>query len=154
VQAVLQRLRPPSGFGDALAEARHLALLKPTTLAEQRLFEQLSSQRMLYEVQARPSGHEQDGATVGALVDDGLQGRSRYTPIPATVRDVVASKVTSANLDKSDLLSRLFLQQKASHSLLGELQFAFVSFLVGKSLEGMLILPCLIPRVQLASTSW
>jgi hypothetical protein len=63
----------------------------------------------------------------------------RYTHIPASVRDRSAATpadLTAANMDKSRLLSQCFLSRPTGAlRLLAELQFSFVTFVVGKSLK-------------------
>ena len=80
--------------------------------------------------------------------------RCRYTAIPRSVRGAGMSGVqlTQANLDKSALLVELFGLSSvgAEANVLGELQFAFVTFLVGQSLEGTAAISlscvvCLVP---------
>jgi AAR2 protein len=153
MQAVMSRLRPTSGYVDPLAEAQDLALLKPATAAEAAMLEQLTHGREAHppaaaaatasgqggvcaQAAAAHYGGNAGGAQTGV---HGKRGRCRYTEISAVSSGTGGSepgRVTAANLDKSELLERLFLKQHDGKAqLLGELQFAFVTFLMGKSLE-------------------
>jgi AAR2 protein len=52
---------------------------------------------------------------------------------------MTAAQLTDANMDKSDMLPKLFGRRPevAKQRALAELQVAFVSFLCGKSMEGV-----------------
>ncbi|PIA63701.1 hypothetical protein AQUCO_00201211v1 [Aquilegia coerulea] len=62
-----------------------------------------------------------------------------YTVIPRVVKHkgIGGQELTSLNLDKTQLLETILMKQfgDAEDLLLGELQFAFVAFLMGQSLE-------------------
>ncbi|KAI4320307.1 hypothetical protein MLD38_033803 [Melastoma candidum] len=73
------------------------------------------------------------------------ESRSRgcyYTSIPHVIkrRDVQGHELTSLNLDKTQLLESMLEKHHGGieDSILGELQFAFISFLMGQSLQGFL----------------
>lgn len=75
-------------------------------------------------------------------VDSSQRRKCYYTEIPHVIkqRGVHGQELTNLNLDKTSLLEKL-LQKDFGGSedlLLGELQFAFVVFLMGQSLEGFL----------------
>lgn len=65
----------------------------------------------------------------------------QYTQFPASVRDSSAAtpaELTAANMDKSHLLSKWFLSRPfGALRLLAELQFSYVTFVVGKSLRSV-----------------
>ncbi|MED6132388.1 hypothetical protein PIB30_018590 [Stylosanthes scabra] len=62
-----------------------------------------------------------------------------YTPIPRVVKrkGVSGQELTSLNLDKTQLLETLLAKEYGGSEdlLLGEVQFAFIAFLMGQSLE-------------------
>jgi A1 cistron-splicing factor AAR2 len=89
----------------------------------------------------------------GASADAGGQnvqvhgGRCRFTSLPGPlIKDasLSAEERTAWNMDKSRALERLLVEQygkctgDAEAAFLGELQFAFLAFLLGHSLEGFL----------------
>lgn len=151
MQGSLARLAPPSGFLDPLAEARDLNLAKPATAAERRLLQQLATGREAFPESdgAAPASTEAgapQAAAASAPQRERRDGRCCYTAISANVKSggVGAAGLTAANLDKSAVLERLFLGSAGgAAALLGELQFAFVNFVAGKSLEGAAVWPCL-----------
>ncbi|KAK1591004.1 hypothetical protein Q3G72_000652 [Acer saccharum] len=65
-----------------------------------------------------------------------------YTSIPRVIKHkgIQGEELTSLNLDKTQLLESLLMKDYggSEDSLLGELQFAFVAFLMGQSLEAFL----------------
>ncbi|OMO55566.1 A1 cistron-splicing factor, AAR2 [Corchorus capsularis] len=65
-----------------------------------------------------------------------------YTQIPRIVKrkGVESGQLTSLNLDKTELLETLLMKNYggSEDSILGELQFAFIAFLMGQSLESFL----------------
>lgn len=65
-----------------------------------------------------------------------------YTPIPRVIKGkgIPGQELTSLNLDKTTLLESILLKnyEGVEESLLGELQFAFIAFLMGQSLEAFL----------------
>ena len=70
-------------------------------------------------------------------------GRCRFTAVPnPLIKDATlsAEERTAWNMDKSRALERLLKEQHGGDSamFLGELQFAFLAFLLGHSLEGFL----------------
>ncbi|KAL8217815.1 hypothetical protein R6Q57_021188 [Mikania cordata] len=72
--------------------------------------------------------------------DDTLKNRScYYTKIPHLVKQkgVLSQDLTSLNLDKTSLLESILMKDYGGTEdlLLGELQFAFIAFLMGQSLE-------------------
>ncbi|KAL4582451.1 hypothetical protein LXL04_007000 [Taraxacum kok-saghyz] len=72
--------------------------------------------------------------------DDKITKRScYYTKIPRLIKQkgVLGQDLTSLNLDKTSLLESILIKEYGGVEdlLLGELQFAFVAFLMGQSLE-------------------
>ncbi|KAJ6801404.1 protein AAR2-like protein [Iris pallida] len=64
-----------------------------------------------------------------------------YKDIPHVIKqDITGGELTSLNLDKTSLLETILMEdyEGAEDLLLGELQFAFVAFMLGQSLEGFL----------------
>ncbi|KAK4856562.1 hypothetical protein QYF36_018763 [Acer negundo] len=65
-----------------------------------------------------------------------------YTSIPRVIKrkGIQGEELTSLNLDKTQLLESLLMKDYggSEDSLLGELQFAFIAFLMGQSLEAFL----------------
>ncbi|KAH1108351.1 hypothetical protein J1N35_012119 [Gossypium stocksii] len=65
-----------------------------------------------------------------------------YTPIPHIIKrkGIESEQLTSLNLDKTELLDTLLVKDYggSEESLLGELQFAFIAFLMGQSLEAFM----------------
>jgi hypothetical protein len=97
------------------------------------------------ETQHKSSSHNMQSASkskaLGVQGKDWARYRCQYTRIPATVHDTTSAspaELTAANMDKSPLLGKLFLSHPpGAHRLLAELQFSFMTFLVGKSLKGV-----------------
>ncbi|KAG7017952.1 Protein AAR2-like protein [Cucurbita argyrosperma subsp. argyrosperma] len=75
-------------------------------------------------------------------VDSSQRRKCYYTEIPHVIkqRGVHGQELTNLNLDKTLLLEKLLKKDFGGSEdlLLGELQFAFVVFLMGQSLEGFL----------------
>lgn len=65
-----------------------------------------------------------------------------YTSIPRVIKHkgIHGQELTSLNLDKTQLLESILMKDYGGSEdlLLGELQFAFIAFLMGQSLEGFL----------------
>ena len=155
-EAALSRLAPVSGFVDPLAEAEDLSLMKPSSAAERRLLAQLSDGRSSTGARAEPAHSSPPAATDtlrperGAFHGGSARSESKagaahtarccYTRIPhraSSGKQGTASAITEANLDKSTILQATFLDEDGGGALLlAELQLAFVTFMVGKSLEG------------------
>ncbi|XP_031259439.1 protein AAR2 homolog [Pistacia vera] len=86
---------------------------------------------------------EQLRASKFSTTDDNSQKKGcYYTSIPRVIklRGMQGEELTSLNLDKTQLLESLLIKEYggSEDSLLGELQFAFISFLMGQSLEAFL----------------
>lgn len=155
-QGVISRLSPlPSGNISITAEADP-AHLKPVTPAEKKLYAQLqqgqteagsagsTAVRVDGEQQseAAPSDRQQDMSDMQAsdLKPQEGVGRCYYTQLPRLVKvpGMTPQQLTALNLDKTGLLNDI-LQKHCGNKpadLLGELQFSFLAFLMGQSLEG------------------
>ncbi|KAK9054200.1 hypothetical protein SSX86_025278 [Deinandra increscens subsp. villosa] len=75
--------------------------------------------------------------------DDTLRKRGcYYTEIPRLIKQkgVLSQDLTSLNLDKTSLLEGILMKDYGGNEdlLLGEMQFAFIAFLMGQSLEAFL----------------
>lgn len=124
---VIERLEPIGGEITIMSESE-LIDKGPQTSADRRLAEQLSEARECYERKSACSGKPMSGSQ-----------RCFYTRIPYSVkhRGMTAAELTAANLDKTQMLENVLDQKYGGQEdlLLGELQFAFVAFLMGQSLE-------------------
>ncbi|KAL3161609.1 hypothetical protein ABBQ32_010467 [Trebouxia sp. C0010 RCD-2024] len=152
----VSKLSPlPSGNISITAEADP-AHLKPVTLAEKQLYAQLQeghststesgSAPMQVDGQQQPQTAASDRAqdmhsmqTPDLTPREGV-GRCYYTQLPRLVKvaGMTPQQLTALNLDKTGMLHQV-LQKHYSGSgdeLLGELQFSFLAFLMGQSLEG------------------
>lgn len=146
-QRVAARLSPAGGRGiSGTAEEDHGVMLGSTqSVAELALSEQLLKGR---ERQGGGGGSgERQGA--GGTRGDAAScarlyvGRCRYTAIPdPLIKDagLSAAELTAWNLDKSAALDRLLEEayKGRTDAFLGEMQFAYLAFLLGHSLEGFL----------------
>lgn len=121
---VIERLEPIGGEITIMSESE-LIEKGPQTAADRRLADQLLKARECIE---HKPGKPMSGSQ-----------RCFYTMIPHSVkhRGMTAAELTAANLDKTQLLENLFDQKYGGLEdlLLGELQFAFIAFLMGQSLE-------------------
>eukprot|EP00494_Astrolonche_serrata_P001249 UN01255 len=97
----------------------------PQTDMERRLMEQLREDKFAKKAPAQP---ERRGCY--------------YTTIPASVkhRNISADELTLLNLDRTSLLETVLAKnyQGQEDLLLGELQFSFVAFMMGQSLEAFM----------------
>lgn len=68
---------------------------------------------------------------------EAFTGGSYYTDIPTkkVLQGLTGSALTEANFDKTSILKDVISKLGSPTALLGELQYAFVSFLVGENLE-------------------
>ncbi|KAL6778637.1 hypothetical protein ACKKBF_B15545 [Auxenochlorella protothecoides x Auxenochlorella symbiontica] len=143
--AVIDRLQPVGGNICVLAEAPPGSRGRRQTPAEAALEAQLSRRKATSSSQggggsddsAVPGSHPQ-----GALVAAPHAGRCFYTRTQTVSRDGVydAAARTRHNLDRSEGLDSLIREEYAGDGdlLLGELQFAFLAFLVGQSFAGLM----------------
>ncbi|DBA72231.1 TPA: hypothetical protein ACH3X2_010623 [Trebouxia sp. C0005] len=155
-QGVISRLSPlPSGNISITAEADP-AHLEPVTPAEKKLYAQLQQGKTAAEStgstalrvdgeqqsEATPSDRQQDTSdlqTSDLRPQEGV-GRCYYTRLPRLVKvpGMNPQQLTALNLDKTGLLSNILQKHFGDKpgDLLGELQFSFLAFLMGQSLEG------------------
>ncbi|RMZ57593.1 hypothetical protein APUTEX25_001793 [Auxenochlorella protothecoides] len=143
--AVIDRLQPVGGNICVLAEAPPGSRGRRQTPAEAALEAQLSRRKATSSSQG---GGGSDGSAVpgshpqGALVAAPHAGRCFYTRTQTVSRDGVydAAARTRHNLDRSEGLDSLIREEYAGDGdlLLGELQFAFLAFLVGQSFAGLM----------------
>lgn len=122
-KSTIERIEP---IGGEITVASESALHKytPKTVKENALDEQLKASRF-----STPS-------------DVSHARGCYYTSIPHVIkqRGIDGQQLTSMNLDKTQLLESVLLEDYGGSEdmLLGELQFAFVAFLMGQSLEAFL----------------
>ncbi|KAL6225824.1 hypothetical protein ACLB2K_004673 [Fragaria x ananassa] len=122
-KTIIERIEP---IGGEITVASESALHKftPKTAKENALDEQLKASRF-------------------ATASDTSDARGcYYTSIPHVIKHkgIDVQQLTSLNLDKTQLLESLLQKDYGGSEdmLLGELQFAFVAFLMGQSLEAFL----------------
>nr|XP_023921714.1 protein AAR2 homolog [Quercus suber] len=96
----------------------------PKTAMEKALDEQMKSSKFL------------------TSLDYSQSRRCYYTSIPHVIKQkgIHGQELISLNIDKTQLLESLLIKDYGGSEdvLLGELQFAFIAFLMGQSLEGFL----------------
>lgn len=139
---VVKRLAPKEGGISATMEEDHGVLLHgKRSRAELALDAQLG----------RGGASSGEGEAVDGKLGAGLRsqgacshaGRCRFTAVPnPLIKDasLSAEERTAWNMDKSQALERMLKEQYRGNSamFLGELQFAFLAFILGHSLEGFL----------------
>ncbi|CAH9105533.1 unnamed protein product [Cuscuta europaea] len=122
-KAVIERIEPIGGEITVSSEPESISNI-PRTPMEKALAEQLRSST--YTVPAQKS--ERKGCY--------------FTSIPRLIKHKGLSghELTSMNLDKTHVLETILAKEYGGNedSLLGELQFSFVAFLMGQSLEAYL----------------
>lgn len=122
-KSIIERIEPIGGEITVTAESGMMKNTPKTTM-EKALDEQLKTSKF--------------AASVGSTQKKGCY----YTSIPRVVkrRGMQGEELTSLNLDKTELLESLITKNYggSEDSLLGELQFAFIAFLMGQSLEAFL----------------
>ncbi|XP_044468855.1 protein AAR2 homolog isoform X2 [Mangifera indica] len=122
-KSTIERLEPIGGEITVTSESG-LGKNTPKTSMEKALDEQLKTSKF-------------------STTEDKSQKKGcYYTSIPRVIkrRGMQGNELTSLNLDKTQLLESLLIKEYggSEDSLLGELQFAFISFLMGQSLEAFL----------------
>ncbi|DBA94459.1 TPA: hypothetical protein ACH3X1_002054 [Trebouxia sp. C0004] len=154
-QGVIRRLSPlPSGNISITTEADP-AHLRPVTTAEKKLYAQLQQGQTAADStgstamqvdgeqsEATPSDRQQDTSelqTSDLRPQEGV-GRSYRPRLPRLIKvpGMNPQQLTALNLDKTGLLSDILQKHFGGQpgGLLGELQFSFLAFLMGQSLEG------------------
>ncbi|KAK2077725.1 hypothetical protein QBZ16_004571 [Prototheca wickerhamii] len=130
--AVVARLRPVGGNICSVVEASKRAGSRPTP-AERALEAQLAAGR-------GATGAAVSGSTAAETAPHA--GRCFYTPVERLAKrpQADAAKRTAANMDRSEELVTIIDKHCGgdTEQLLGELQFAFLAFLLGQSLTGLL----------------
>jgi hypothetical protein len=124
-------------------EASDLQLLPTNTAAEKRLLEQLAQGR-----QQRGGGSGSQAAEAAAQQqqqeEPSTSGRCFYTSLPRLTKlaGQSAAARTAANLDRSEALQAAAAQawRGDAWALLGELEFAYIAFVYGQSLDGEALL--------------
>lgn len=129
-QAVIERLQPLGGDISIMAEAT-LVETGPMTRAEKKMFEHIAKLRQKFPDMAEPRDSEDSKPS--------NSGRCFFTNLPGLVKrtGMSTSELTALNLDKSEQLEVVLKKFYGGEEdlLLGELQFAFIGFLMGQSLE-------------------
>ncbi|KAJ8622893.1 hypothetical protein MRB53_031422 [Persea americana] len=119
---IIERIEPIGGEITIACEAG-LVDTVPKTAMEKRLMEQFKDSKF------------------SRLAEKSRRG-CYYTSIPNVVKHkgMCGEELTSLNLDKSQLLEAILMKDYGGEEdlLLGELQFSFIAFLMGQSLEAFL----------------
>ncbi|KAM4087771.1 hypothetical protein ACB094_07G021000 [Castanea mollissima] len=122
-KSIIERIEPIGGEITVACESG-IVTNAPKTAMEKALDEQMKSSKFL------------------TSVDNSQSRRCYYTSIPRVIKQkgIHGQELTSLNIDKTQLLESLLIKDYGSSEdvLLGELQFAFIAFLMGQSLEGFL----------------
>ncbi|KAH9675560.1 AAR2 protein family [Citrus sinensis] len=122
-KSIIERIEPIGGEITVTAESGMMKNTPKSTM-ERALDEQLKTSKFT------------------ASVDSSQKKGCYYTSIPRVVkcRGMQGEELTSLNLDKTELLESLITKNYggSEDTLLGELQFAFIAFLMGQSLEAFL----------------
>ncbi|XP_075673308.1 uncharacterized protein LOC142642772 isoform X1 [Castanea sativa] len=122
-KSIIERIEPIGGEITVACESGILTNA-PKTAMEKALDEQMKSSKFL------------------TSVDNSQSRRCYYTSIPRVIKQIgiYGQELTSLNIDKTQLLESLLIKDYGGSEdvLLGELQFAFIAFLMGQSLEGFL----------------
>ncbi|KMT18634.1 hypothetical protein BVRB_2g027630 [Beta vulgaris subsp. vulgaris] len=120
---VIERIEPIGGEITVACESSLVGSIPKTTM-EKALAEQLKDSKLHREVESS----ERNGCY--------------YTPIPRVIKQkgISGAELTSVNLDKTYILENILMKEYdgVEERLLGELQFAFIAFLMGQSLDGFL----------------
>lgn len=122
-KSVIERIEPIGGEITVTHEPNILGN-GPKTAMEEALSQQLMNTKL-------------------PVSDDKLEKRGcYYTKIPRLIKQkgILGQDLTSLNLDKTSLLESILMKDYggAEDLLLGELQFSFIAFLMGQSLEAFL----------------
>ncbi|XP_073310292.1 uncharacterized protein [Primulina huaijiensis] len=122
-KATIDRIEPIGGEITVVSESKMVGNFPKTTM-EKALAEQLRTRKF--------STHEENSQRRGCY----------YTKIPRFVKHngVSGGELTNMNLDKTQLLEGILMKEYGGveDSLLAEMQFAFIAFLMGQSLEAFL----------------
>ncbi|XP_050262632.1 uncharacterized protein LOC126707076 isoform X3 [Quercus robur] len=122
-KSIIERIEPIGGEITVACESG-IVTNAPKTTMEKALDEQMKSSKFL------------------TSLDNPQSRRCYYTSIPRVIKQkgIHGQELTSLNIDKTQLLESLLTKDYGGSEdvLLGELQFAFIAFLMGQSLEGFL----------------
>ncbi|CAL5366473.1 unnamed protein product [Camellia sinensis] len=122
-KSTIERIEPIGGEITVACESEIVANI-PSTPTERALAEQLKNSKF------------------SRSVDKSQRRGSYYTPIPRVIKNkaIHGQELTSLNLDKTQLLESILINHYGGSEdlILGELQFAFIAFLMGQSLEAFL----------------
>ncbi|XP_050262638.1 uncharacterized protein LOC126707076 isoform X9 [Quercus robur] len=122
-KGIIERIEPIGGEITVACESG-MVTNTPKTAMEKAVDEQMKSSKFL------------------TSVDNSQSRRCYYTSIPCVIKQkgIHGQELTSLNIDKTQLLESLLIKDYGGSEdvLLGELQFAFIAFLMGQSLEGFL----------------
>ncbi|XP_073144694.1 uncharacterized protein [Henckelia pumila] len=122
-KATIDRIEPIGGEITVASESKMVGNLPETTM-EKALAEQLRTSKF--------STHEENSQRRGCY----------YTRIPKVVKHkgMSGEELTNLNLDKTQLLEGILMKEygDVEDLLLAELQFAFIAFLMGQSLEAFM----------------
>lgn len=129
--ATIERFEPVGAEISVIAETEFAEKL-PKTPVERRLHEHLTQSREIL-------GKEAGSSTSTPVSAKENSGRCFYRKLPHLIRcpGSTAAELTALNVDKSAALESLLNSQYGGSEdlLLGELQFSFIAFLMGQSLE-------------------
>ncbi|CAM6098866.1 unnamed protein product [Calypogeia fissa] len=144
---VISRIEPVEGDISVMAEAAVVQQAAKTP-AERRMYEQIAKGRE--QLLQKMSGDNNDNQGQNKDQLDKIEntelpgnkkttGRCFYTLVPHFVKQtgMAASELTALNMDKSQLLELVIGKEYEGEEelFLGELQFCFIAFLMGQSLE-------------------
>ncbi|KAI8032662.1 hypothetical protein LOK49_LG01G03028 [Camellia lanceoleosa] len=122
-KSTIERIEPIGGEITVACESEIVANISSTP-TERALAEQLKNSKF------------------SRSVDKSQRRGSYYTPIPRVIKNkgIHGQELTSLNLDKTQLLESILINHYGGSEdlILGELQFAFIAFLMGQSLEAFL----------------
>ncbi|KAG6553825.1 hypothetical protein Mapa_004742 [Marchantia paleacea] len=143
---VIERIEPVDGDISVMAEAS-LVQHAPKTIAEKRLFEQLRKNTESQGPEDILKVDEENDNRISSSTSNITEGQAErissgrcfYTHLPHLIKKagMSASELTAMNIDKSQALESILQKDFDGQEelLLGELQFCFVAFLMGQSLE-------------------
>ncbi|CAK9150643.1 unnamed protein product [Ilex paraguariensis] len=122
-KSTIEHIEPIGGEITVACESE-MVVNSPKTSMEEVLAEQLKSGKF------------------SSLIDKPKRSGCYYTPIPRVIKHkgISGQELTNLNLDKTHLLESILNNDYGGDEdlLLAELQFAFVAFLIGQSLEAFL----------------
>ncbi|KAK9806697.1 hypothetical protein WJX73_009793 [Symbiochloris irregularis] len=137
---LIQRLAPAGSGQSSIAVEADPHSGAPQTAAEQRLTEQLQEGAQAQPGSAAGTSHPTLSQPETRPDSRTFVGQTHYTPVPRLIKEPGHSgqELTQLNMDKSPLLQAFLSKRSAPSELMGELQYAFIAFLMGQSLEGFM----------------